>query len=97
MNMSIQTDGHYNLYDNMVIHKSFNLSFVSNDLLFCWNIVLINIKNSNRVFRLIIYILLEYSIKEVYNNTILQGVGGNDGTGYLIYNNLSNIHSLLRI
>jgi hypothetical protein len=45
---------------------------------------------SKQVFRLVIYILLEYSIEEAYKDTILQGVGGNDGTS--CHNNPSNIH-----
>jgi hypothetical protein len=40
---------------------------------------------SKYVFRLVIYNLLEYSIKEAYNDPILQGVGGNDGTGYHMF------------
>ena len=45
-----------------------------------------------QIFGLVIYILLEYSIEEVYKDTVLQGVGGNDGTRY--HNNLGNIHTL---
>ena len=35
------------------------------------------------VFRLLICILLEYSIGDVYKDTIFQGVGGNDGNSSL--------------
>ena len=35
----------------------------------------------------ILHIFLEYSIQQVYKNAILQGVGGNDGMGYLSTNN----------
>ena len=35
----------------------------------------------------VLHIFLEYSIQQVYKNAILQGVGGNDGMGYLFTDN----------
>ena len=35
----------------------------------------------------VLHIFLEYSIRQVYKNAILQGVGGNDGMGYLSTDN----------
>jgi hypothetical protein len=34
---------------------------------------------TKHMFGLVMYNLLEYSVEEVYKDTILQGVGGNDG------------------